>query len=144
MNLTDITDEMVAGGNFDRKDISRIAQTADLIVAHDANFDRQLLERVSEVFRNKPWACSMSQIDLANEDHEGTRPPYLLADAGYFYDRHRAESDCIAAIELLRTRLKKSGTSTMARLLENARKATWRLWAESSPYDLKDVLKSRG
>jgi DNA polymerase III subunit epsilon len=29
-------------------------------------------------------------------------------------------------------------------LLENARKPSWRIWAENSPFDLKDVLKARG
>lgn len=29
-------------------------------------------------------------------------------------------------------------------LLANARKPTWRIWAEDSPFALKDVLKARG
>jgi DNA polymerase-3 subunit epsilon len=28
--------------------------------------------------------------------------------------------------------------------LANARKPTWRIWAENSPFHLKDVLKARG
>lgn len=32
----------------------------------------------------------------------------------------------------------------MRRLLENARRPSWRIWAENSPFDLKDVLKARG
>ena len=32
----------------------------------------------------------------------------------------------------------------MARLLEQARRPTWRIWAENSPFDLKDILKARG
>ena len=32
----------------------------------------------------------------------------------------------------------------LAQLLERARQPTWRIWAENSPFDLKDVLKARG
>ena len=29
-------------------------------------------------------------------------------------------------------------------MLERARTRTWRIWAENSPFDLKEVLKARG
>src|SRR5262249_54976746 len=37
-----------------------------------------------------------------------------------------------------------TGTSALAVLLERARKKTMRVWAEQSPFDLKDSLKRRG
>ena len=36
------------------------------------------------------------------------------------------------------------GTSALAVLLEQARKRTMRVWAEQSPFELKDSLKRRG
>src|SRR5258706_1628265 len=36
------------------------------------------------------------------------------------------------------------GASALAVLLDQARKKTIRVWAEQSPFDLKDVLKRRG
>ncbi len=68
----------------------------------------------------------------------------LLAGAGYFYDKHRATNDCLAAIELLATPLPASGIFGMQRLLKSARQPTWRIWAENSPSDRKDILKARG
>jgi DNA polymerase-3 subunit epsilon len=32
----------------------------------------------------------------------------------------------------------------MGALLERARKPSWRIWAENSPFELKDILKARG
>ena len=32
----------------------------------------------------------------------------------------------------------------MDRLLEKARRPGWRIWAENSPFELKDELKARG
>jgi DNA polymerase-3 subunit epsilon len=86
----------------------------------------------------------MSQIDWTDEGYEGTKLAYLAMGAGFFYDRHRAANDCLAAIELLATPLPKSGRPAMNRLLEKARRPGWRIWAEKSPFKLKDELKARG
>lgn len=142
--LTGITDEMVAGKSIDVPEVEAVARGAALIIAHNAAFDRKFLERLSEVFITKPWACSMTQVDWVDEGHEGTKLGYLAMGAGFFFDGHRAAHDCRAAIELLSRALPKTGELALARLLENARKPSWRIWAENSPFDLKDILKSRG
>lgn len=142
--LTGITDAMVAGHKIDPAEVTSFASGAALVIAHNASFDRRFVERISDIFTIKPWACSMSQIEWVEEGHEGTKLAYLAAGAGFFYDRHRAAHDCRAAIELLAAPLPKSGTLGLARLLDRARRPTWRIWAENSPFDLKDILKSRG
>lgn len=142
--ITGITDAMVAGHKIDVDDVATFAGPAALVIAHNAAFDRRFAERLSDVFTTKPWACSMSQIDWAAEGFEGTKLPYLAAGAGFFYDRHRAEHDCRAVIELLALKLPVSNRTALANLLDRARQPTWRIWAENSPYDLKDTLKARG
>ncbi len=142
--LTGIDDALVAGQSIDPAEVSAFAAPAALVIAHNASFDRRFLERVCDTFTTKPWACSMTQIDWAREGHEGVKLGYLANTAGFFYDRHRAIHDCLAAIELLARPLPRTGTLAMARLLDEARKPTWRIWAENSPFDLKDVLKARG
>ena len=142
--ITGITDAMVAGQRIDPAEVASFSSGAALVVAHNAAFDRRFLERLSDVFVTKPWACSMTQVDWSSEGHEGNKLAYLAAGAGFFYDRHRAENDCLAAIELLASRLPKSGATAMTRLLERARQPSWRIWAENAPFDLKDILKARG
>ena len=142
--LTGIDDAMVAGKTLDLHAVTAAAAPAALIIAHNAAFDRRFLERFCEVFRTKPWACSMSQVDWAAEGHEGVKLAWLAAGAGFFYDRHRAVNDCAAAIELLATDLPRSGVPALAALLERARAPTWRIWAENSPFAMKDRLKARG
>ena len=34
--------------------------------------------------------------------------------------------------------------SRLSQLLDRARRPSWRIWAENSPFDLKDTLKARG
>lgn len=142
--LTGITDEMVAGHRIDVSQVTAFAEPASLILAHNAGFDRRFLERLSEIFEHKPWGCSMSQIDWAGEGYEGTKLAYLVAGAGFFYDGHRAAHDCRAAIELLAAPLASTGVPAMSKLLERARRSSWRVWAEQAPYELKDHLKARG
>ena len=142
--LTGITADMVAGQSIDPAEVTAFATGSALVIAHNAAFDRRVLEKLSETFSVLPWACSMTQVDWAAEGYEGTKLAYLAGAAGFFYDRHRAPNDCMAAIELLASPLPTSGEPAMARLLERARRPTWRVWAENSPFDLKNILKARG
>ena len=142
--LTGITDSMVAGATIDPIEVTAFAAEAALVVAHNAGFDRKFLERFCVSFEAKAWACSMTQVDWIDEGHEGLKLTYLATGAGFFYDRHRATHDCLAALELLSRPLSKSGRTALAQLLEKARVPTWRIWAENSPFDLKELLKARG
>lgn len=142
--LTGITDDMVAGQQINLDEVSEFAARADLVVAHNAAFDRRFLEQLCPSFKTKPWACSMAEIDWAAEGFEGAKLGYLAAGFGFFYDRHRAANDCLAAVELLSRTLPRSGVSGLANLLARARLTTWRIWAANSPFELKDTLKARG
>ncbi len=142
--LTGIDDAMVAGQVIDPDEVAAFAAPAALVVAHNAGFDRRFAERFSEVFTTKPWACSMREVPWTDEGSEGVKLAYLAMSQGFFYDRHRALNDCYAAIELLSRPLAKSGEIAFAKLLASARRPLWRVWAENSPFDLKDRLKARG
>lgn len=142
--LTGIDDATVAGATICPEEVSRFVAPAAFVVAHNAAFDRRFLERFCDVFTTKAWGCSMSQVDWAGEGFEGVKLAYLAGAAGFFYDRHRAVHDCQAAIELLARVHPVSKRTALAQLLDRARLPTWRIWAENSPFDLKDVLKGRG
>ena len=141
--LTGIDDAMVAGRSIDPAEVATFAGSTALVIAHNAAFDRKFAERFSDIFRTKAWACSMSQIDWQSAGFEGTKLSYLAAGAGFFYDRHRAVQDCHAAIALLATPLP-NATLPFSQLLDRARRPTVRIWAEHSPFELKDQLKARG
>jgi len=57
--LTGISEEAVAGKHIEPSEVAAFAQPADLVVAHNASFDRRFLERFSEAFAGKAWACSI-------------------------------------------------------------------------------------
>src|SRR6056297_3782499 len=50
----------------------------------------------------------------------------------------------LAGIHLLSLPLPVSGTPTLKALLDTARERDYRIWAQGSPFDAKDILKARG
>lgn len=142
--LTGITDEMVLGHHIDPNAVSAFASDAVIIVAHNANFDRKFAERYWPLFERKSWACSATEIEWRRHGFDGSRLGYLLAGIGLFHQAHRAIDDCRALIEVLAAEVPSQNRSVFGILLERARRKTVRVWAEQSPFDLKDTLKKRG
>ncbi|MGY5809989.1 3'-5' exonuclease [Rhizobium sp. LEGMi198b] len=141
--LTGITDEMVDGKIIDMRAVKDLVVPADLIIAHNAGFDRPFYEAFSPVFANKAWACSVSEIDWSARGFEGTKLGYLIGQAGYFHTGHRAVDDCFALLEVL-DRGEGEGAAPFAELFRSSRRSRARIYAEHSPFDMKDVLKARG
>src|SRR3954470_8914646 len=144
VDLTGISDAMVAGHRIDEAAVSAFVADAMIVIAHNAGFDRKFAERYWPVFQHKAWGCSASEVDWRRHGFDGSRLGYLLAGAGFFHQAHRAIDDCHALLEILALRLPAADKTALAVLLDCARKKTARVWAEQSPFDLKDELKRRG
>jgi DNA polymerase-3 subunit epsilon len=142
--LTGITDEMVAGHRIDEAAVTAFVDDAAIVIAHNSGFDRKFAERYWSVFERKAWACSAMEIEWRKHGFAGAQLGYLLNGAGYFHAAHRAVDDCHALLEVLAFEPPATGSPALALLLEKARKTTVRVWAEQSPFDLKDSLKKRG
>ena len=134
---------MVAGKQIDAAAVSSFVADANIVIAHNANFDRKFAERYWPQFAHKHWGCSVTEIDWRTNGFEGSRLGYLLLGAGLFHDAHRAVDDCRALLEVLAMPLPKSGRPALASLLDCARRNTVCIWAEGAPYDLKDKLKRK-
>jgi DNA polymerase-3 subunit epsilon len=124
--------------------VTTLATPANLIIAHNAAFDRCFLERRFPLFIDKPWACSMKQVPWAEEGLGSAKLDYLLNRFGFFFEDHRAMADCRALLHLLSLRLPRSGRPVLPLLLATARRRTFRLWALEAPIECKDLLKERG
>ncbi|MGY3512227.1 3'-5' exonuclease [Bradyrhizobium lupini] len=143
--LTGITDDMVAGHKIDEAAVNGfVDDSVVLVIAHNSGFDRKFSERYWPVFERKGWACSATEVDWRQHGFEGAKLGYLLNGAGYFHQAHRAVDDCHALLEILDFDLPTTGAPALAVLLETARQKTIRIWAEQSPFALKDSLKRRG
>jgi DNA polymerase-3 subunit epsilon len=134
--LTGITDELVSGHRIDPAAVAAFTSDAVIIIAHNANFDRKFVERYWPLFERKHWACSATEVDWRKLGFDGSRLGYLLAGIGLFHQAHRAI--------ILSANVSRLNRSAFAILLERARRKTIRIWAEQSPFELKDALKKRG
>jgi DNA polymerase-3 subunit epsilon len=143
-SLTGITDAMVAGKTIPLAELERFIEPADLVIAHNAGFDRPFCERLAPGFVPKAWACSVSELKWADHRFEGTKLGYLVGQCGYFHDGHRAVDDCHALLEVLARPWPDGAGTAFADLLQNSHKERIRIWAENSPFDMKDRLKARG
>ena len=144
MRITGISIDDVRGHVINWALVRDTIAPAVLIIAHNAAFDRPFLEMAEPMFATKAWACSIHDVDWPTEGFESTKLEYLAYKHGFFYDRHRAMSDCYAGLHLLHHQLTGSSVSALKKLLESARQVTCRIWAENAPFSQKDLLKGRG
>ena len=143
--ITGIDDAMVAGQRSIRTPSAAFAAPASLVIAHNAAFDRKFLERFSDDVQHQALGlldergrlgggglrrdqAGLSRVQRGVLLRAPPRDPRLPGGA----------SSCWPGS------IRSAGAPGLAQLLERARTPTWRIWAENSPFDLKDVLKARG
>lgn len=142
--ITGITDEMVAGQRFDLDAVQRFIKDADLLIAHNARFDRPFCEKLTPGFDVKPWACSVSEVDWVRLGFEGTKLGYLVGQCGAFHNGHRAVDDCHALLEVLAHPARTQAPPAFQQLLASSQQTRLRIHAIGSPFHTKDSLKERG
>ena len=140
--LTGITAEMVAGHAIDMDVVRALLEPAELVIAHNARFDRAFCERLDDGFRHKAWACSVAEVPWREIGFEGAKLGYLVNGCGWFHNGHRAVDDCHALLKVLAQQ--PGGDPGFVHLLRSAARTRVRIWAEYAPFDMKDVLKARG
>lgn len=144
VELTGIRDEDVRGRRIDEGEALDLITRADLVIAHNARFDRAFLEKRLDVFAEQPWACSAHDVNWRREGLESRKLEFLAYRFGVFYDGHRAVSDCVAGVHVLSRRLPRGGTTAMQALLDSARRQDVLFRAVGAPFEVKDLLKGRG
>lgn len=142
--ITGITLDMVRGQRLDDSAINGLIAGAQLVVAHNAEYDRPILEGRLPIFADRHWACSQKDVSWARFGCVGAKLENILAWAcGEFVDdAHRATTDCQVGVHVLATP-QLDGHPAMWHLLEAARKPTVRITAKSAPFDKKEAIKSR-
>ena len=61
--LTGIMDDMVAGCEIDAGALEAFVSDVNIVIAHNASFDRKFAERFWDLFVHKPWACSATGVE---------------------------------------------------------------------------------
>ena len=142
--VTGITDAMVAGKRLNEERVAELMAGVDLVIAHNARFDRGFMENRLPAFAKLPWACSVAEIDWQAQGRGSAKLEFLAHELGFFYDAHRAEMDCHALLAVLAAPLPNTGETGLARLLAAAQATSYRVQATGSPFSSKDALRARG
>jgi len=142
--LTGIDDAMVQGQKLDDDLINSWLDRADLVIAHNAGFDRKMVERRFPSAVDCRWACSFKGIDWQAEGIASAKLDYLAYRFGFFFEGHRAVNDAEATLHLLSMTLPVSRQPAMQALLASARKPVVRLLASFNYNEqLVPTLKAR-
>ncbi|QHE78049.1 3'-5' exonuclease [Hydrogenophaga sp. PBL-H3] len=142
--VTGISDDMVKGHRLDDARVEAMVSKADLVVAHNAGFDRPFVEARFSCFAAKAWACSFADIDWKAAGAGSSKLSALAQDQGWFFDAHRAQVDCHALLQVLAKTVARSTTTGLMQLITAASRPSFKLRATGSPFESKDQLKSRG
>jgi DNA polymerase-3 subunit epsilon len=82
-NIHRITDEMVKDQVIGPERIKALTEPAHIVIAHDAAFDRPMVEKHWPIFEEKHWACSFAEIDWKAEGLGSAKLDYLLWARGW-------------------------------------------------------------
>jgi DNA polymerase III subunit epsilon len=141
--VTGITAETVAGKSITDEQIARFLEGAELVIAHNAGFDRPMVERTfpGAGFDLIDWHCSLEQVDWKGRGKKGKSLESVVLSEGYVYGSHRADADVIAtAFALIST-----GTETaFAEMLRRGKTPTIQVVAKDSRFESKDLLQKSG
>lgn len=142
--LTGIRDADVRGQRFQDEHIHQLLKGVDVVIAHNASFDRPFVEARFPAFAQLAWACSWADIDWKSAGHSSAKLEHLAARSGWFYDAHRANADCHALLTVLAQPRQGDTGTHLNTLLTVAGQSHHKVYATGAPFETKDLLKSRG
>lgn len=141
VKLTGITDDLVQGKLLDWARFHSLLDQADLIISHNAPFDRAWLERWGN-YQKPNWGCSLQMIDWARHGMPCRTLKHLAWEHGHFPNAHRAIDDVNTLLLLLKTPSLTDPQITYGEeLIRNALLKKHLVFAHQAPFDSKDILK---
>lgn len=137
--ITGITDEDVKDKEIDWNEVNNKLKNVDICICHNAKFDRSFFEKYSNILTGKIWLCSWSQIAWFDDyDFPVSKQEVLAYYHGFYYEGHRALTDCKALLNLLLKKAPDDENLTYLELLyRNYKKIDFMVIAQKTTYDKK-------
>ena len=134
--LTGIKNKDIKGKEIVWAYVDELLSKVDVIVAHNAIFDRSFVDRNSAISIGKVWSCSVNDINWLRRGFSSSKQELLCYWHGFFFDAHRAMNDIDALVNLL-THSSYTGKRPIIELIENSQKLQYIILAENFPYNEK-------
>jgi DNA polymerase-3 subunit epsilon len=142
--LTGITDEMVKNKRIEESKIDEVLDGVNLIICHNASFDRGFLEARYPLFTQMHFGCSLNEISWDIWATKSSKLDYLGFRFNLFHDAHRAKADVDMLMMLLSQPTPDQSATALSILIASARKKIWHIQAIDLPFDNKHLAKARG
>ncbi|QIG71342.1 putative DNA polymerase III epsilon subunit protein [Rhizobium phage RHph_TM40] len=140
-DITGITDDLVKGHKFDYDKVNKMLDASDLVIAHNAGFDRPFVDDKFTSSTEKIWACSLEDVPWKAYNFGSKRLIDIAIHFGFYYNAHRAISDVMALVHILSKKL--DGTTMMSHMLDSISKSYVMIYALEAPFETKDLLKAK-
>jgi len=142
--VTGLSDDDLKGQSINWQRVADILTDANVIIAHNAGFDRPIVERYCPDSAPRAWACSAEELPWRDIGCPSRALECVAWFLGYFYTAHRAAGDVEALAGVLSVHRNPIEGSFFQQLIASARLPTHRVRALGAPFEVKDALKSRG
>lgn len=138
--ITGITAEDVAGQSLDLTAIANWISKTDVILAHNATFDRPFVDSLPLYWDElaKPWGCSCHDPSWPKYGFSKRKLEVLLEEAGYEYSAHRAIYDCLATAFILALH-----PECMLEVLNKTLNETYKVTISKTPYGSNPLVQSK-
>lgn len=74
------------GHKFDDTHVARVVESSEVIIAHNAAFDRAFFMKRYANLSHQLWGCSVKDIGWCGLGFESFKLEYLLLKSGYLYE----------------------------------------------------------
>lgn len=144
VKLTGITNEMIAGHKIDRSLLQNMFKKADVVVAHHAGFDRNVLEHnFPELKRlDTIWLCTVKDPPYEKHFVTSAKLDYVAYILGFWFEHHRALGDVHATIKIMNSKLPGADETIFKQMFSALEKSGGTLYAVGAPFDTKEQLKA--
>ena len=143
--LTGIDNKTVKNKLIDWNEVDSILKNTDIVVAHNAKFDRAFVDRYSSISSSKIWGCTINDIDWFEKGFSSQKQELLCYWHGFYFEAHRAMNDVNALIQLL-IHPYYGKNRPIVELIKNAGQIRFKILVSNFPYNeqKKDKIKGDG
>lgn len=142
MEICRVSPGELQGKAFDDFKVLDLFKKVEIVIAHNAKFDRPKIHRRFPMISSPTWACSAFDPDWTSRHIHTRTLDYLAFKYGFWFDHHGALADCRAGLHILAQELT-PGMTVFQSLLQKAYSGSTILEVRSE-FSQKDLIKNRG
>lgn len=141
--LTGITNEDLKDKYINWDLVKQKLFNVEVCICHNSRFDRSFFQKYTDVLKDIPWLCSYSQIPWNEEYNFPVQKQEILTlYHGFYYEGHRALTDCEALLKLLLINTPKKEITYLDYLLKTKDQSEYLIIAKNTDFKQKSYFNN--